>query len=127
VLTADPTPSLVNLSSIIQQERQQTNSKRSSSKDPLLREASVEAASMSPSKSSSCRRTTKVQLPSEWSEGRGEEEDGEEKNIRPTAAAQWNIKPVVLCCSTGERKEKRKMATSIPWSCLLSTQIVQQN
>lgn len=68
----------------------------------MLREASVEAASMSPSKFSSCRRTTKVQLPSELSkngwEGGLRERGGtggggrEEKNIRPAAAAQWNRK-----------------------------------
>lgn len=61
---------------------------------------------MSPSKSGSCRRTTKVQLPSErakaggWGgvpkEGVRIGEGGggrEEKNIGPAAAAQWDIKP----------------------------------
>lgn len=45
----------------------------------MLREASVEAASMSPSKSSSCRRTTEVQFPSEQSKGRVRQEEKEER------------------------------------------------
>lgn len=85
----------------------------------MLREASVEAASMPPSKSGSCRRTTKVQLPSEQSKngvgggfwgrrtgggGRGE------KNIRLAAAAQWDIKPGrFVLFNLGESRGKKKI------------------
>lgn len=52
---------------------------------------------MSPSKSGSCRRTTKVQPPSEQGEDGGGGGPGGggggEKNIRQAAAAQRNIKP----------------------------------
>lgn len=72
---------------------------------------------MSPSKSGSCRRTTKVQLPSEQHKngGRkgplGEEAKGRgEKNIGLAAAAKWEIKPgSSVLFKQGKSKGKKKI------------------
>lgn len=92
-------------------ERQQANSKRSSSKGWLPREASGKSAGMSPSKSSSCQRATEVQLPLglQWN---SEMEDS------TGAALARSIKWVALLFATGKaQKRKRMMIASIYPPC----------
>lgn len=75
----------------------------------MLREASIEAASMSPSKSSSCRRTTEVQFTSEWSrKGEGQSRKRRRENIRPSAAAPWKEKPGSFVLFNKEENRKKK-------------------
>lgn len=91
-------------------ERQQANSKRSSSKGWLPREASGKSAGMSPSKSSSCERATEVQLPLglQWN---SEMEDS------PGAALARNTKWVALHFATGKAQKRKSRDVCI----LLST------
>lgn len=80
------------------QGRQQANSKRSSSKGWLPREASGKSAGMSPSKSSSCERATEVQLPLGLQGNSGMEK-------RAGAAPAGSTARSALCSSSDSTRE----------------------
>lgn len=88
----------------------------------MLREASIEAASMSPSKSSSCRRTTKVQFTSEWGrKGEGRRRKRRRENIRPSAAAPWNVKPGSFALFNKEENRKKKNFLNMSFKVLVKS------